>query len=65
MDALNEELTENQKKKIELVVQAVLDSNSFELRYFASRIQDKVQRASGVHPLKLNLDWPSLKQLGK
>lgn len=31
------------------------------MRYFASQVKDKVQKATGVNPLKLNMDWPSIK----
>lgn len=63
LSALNEELTEHQKKRIDLLAQAFLDCNVFELRYLSSIIRDKIWRTTGVNPLKLNLDWPSLKQL--
>jgi len=61
--ALNEELTEFQKKRIDLLAQAFLECNVFELRYLSSIIRDKIWKTTGVNPLKLNLDWPTLKQL--
>jgi hypothetical protein len=39
--------------------------NVFELRYFAEQMKVRVQRTSGINPMKVNLDWPSLKPDGK
>ena len=35
--------------------------NIFEIRYFALCIKKGVQKSSGINPLKLNMDWPSVK----
>jgi len=40
-----------------------LELNTFELRYFSTALRDKVFKTSGINPLKLNLDWPTVKQL--
>ena len=42
----------------------VLDLNLFEHRYFHAVIAQRIQRTSGINLMKLNLDWPSLKQDG-
>jgi hypothetical protein len=39
----------------------LLDMNLFEMRYLALRLKDRVQKTSGINPLKLNMDWPSIK----
>jgi len=59
---LAKELTENQRKRVDLLAQALLELNVFELRYFSTAIRDKVYKTSGINPLKLNLDWPVVKQ---
>jgi len=41
-----------------------LELNSLELRYFSTALREKVFKTSGINPLKLNLDWPTVKQLG-
>lgn len=64
MAALSEELSEVQRKRVEVLAQALLDLNVFELRYFSTIMRDKIWKTTGVNPLKINLDWPSLKQLG-
>ena len=58
---LDEELDQFQKQQVDLIVSKVLRFNMFEMRYFASQIKDRVQRTSGMNPLKLNMDWPSVK----
>ena len=40
----------------------LLDMNLFEMRYLALKMKDRVQKTSGINPLKLNMDWPSVKQ---
>ena len=40
----------------------LLDMNLFEMRYSALKMKDRVQKTSGINPLKLNMDWPSVKQ---
>lgn len=31
------------------------------MRYYAAMIKQRVQKTTGVNPLKLNMDWPSIK----
>jgi hypothetical protein len=45
-----------------MLAEKLLDMNVFELRYFSLAIKEKIQKTSGINPLKLNLDWPSVKQ---
>jgi hypothetical protein len=40
----------------------MLDMNIFELRYLSLYIKEKVQKGTGINPMKINLDWPSIKQ---
>lgn len=61
---LENELSDLQKKKVEMIADKVLDMNLFEMRYFALITKQRVEKTSGINPLKLNLDWPSLKQDG-
>ena len=58
---LEGELSDTQKKKVEMLADKVLDLNMFEQRYFHASIAMRVQRVSGMNLMKLNLDWPSLK----
>lgn len=64
LQELEKELTENQRKRVQLLAQALLELNTFELRYFSTALREKVFKTSGINPLKLNLDWPTVKQLG-
>ena len=32
------------------------------MRYMAMSMKDRIQRTSGINPLKINMDWPSVKQ---
>ena len=34
----------------------------FELRYFQMKMNINVQKATGLNPLKMNMDWPSIKK---
>ena len=61
---IDAELSELQKKKVEMLVDKCVDMNLFEMRYFISQVSIRVQRTSGMNLMKLNLDWPSLKQDG-
>jgi hypothetical protein len=62
---LESELSDLQKKKVDMLVDKLLDMNIFELRYFSAVSKEKIQRTSGINPMKLNLDWPSVKKDGK
>jgi len=45
-----------------MLVDKVLDLNMFELRYFHSQMSTKMLKATGINPMKMNIDWPSVKQ---
>ena len=36
--------------------------NLFELRYFIAQLEVKAAKATGLSPMKMNLDWPSVKK---
>jgi large subunit ribosomal protein L7/L12 len=59
---LEKELSEMQRRKVEMLADKLLDMNIYELRYFAAITKDKVQKTSGINPMKMNLDWPSVKR---
>jgi len=44
-----------------MLVDKVLNLNLFEVRYFSALASEKILKTSGIHPMKINLDWPSLK----
>lgn len=45
-----------------MLADKLLDMNLFELRYFSIVCKDRIQKTSGINPLKMNLDWPSVKR---
>jgi len=45
-----------------MLADKVLTLNMFELRFFQMEITRQVQKSTGLNPMKLNLDWPSIKQ---
>ena len=51
---LDGELSELQKKKVDMITDKLLDLNIFDMK-------SRVQKTSGINPLKLNMDWPSIK----
>ena len=59
---LEKELGDLQKKKVDMLCDKMLDLNLFEMRYFQAQISQRMLRTSGIHPMKLNMDWPSVKQ---
>lgn len=59
---LESELGDLQRKKVEMIADKLLDMNMFELRYFALICKERIQKTSGINPLKMNLDWPSVKR---
>ena len=61
---IDKELSELQKKKVDMIADKILDLNIFELRYFMNSAKARLQKTSGINPLKLNLDWPSVKKDG-
>jgi len=44
-----------------MLADKMLDLNIFEMRYLAMSMKTRVQKTSGINPLKLNMDWPSVK----
>lgn len=48
-----------------MLADKLLDMNVFELRYFSLAIKEKMLKTSGINPMKMNLDWPSVKKDGK
>lgn len=62
---MRKELSDLQKKKVEMIADKVLDLNIFELKYFNEVAIERTLRTSGTNPFKMNLDWPSLKPDGK
>lgn len=62
---LESELSDIQKKKVDMLVDKVLDLNIFEVQYFQAITKEKILKTSNINPMKLNLDWPSLKPDGK
>ena len=61
---LENELSDLQKKKVEMLADKVLDLNLFESRYMHAVMAQRVMRTSGLNMMKLNMDWPSLKTDG-
>jgi len=59
---LSSELGDLQKTKVDVLVDKVSNLNLFELQYFQVQMEKKVAAATGLSPMKLNLDWPSVKQ---
>ena len=59
---LESELSDLQKKKVEMIADKVIDMNMMEQRYMHAVMVQRVQKATGLSMMKLNLDWPSLKQ---
>ena len=59
---IESELSELQKKKVDMIADRLLDLNVFEMRYLAASTKQRIERTSGINPLKLNMDWPSIKQ---
>jgi hypothetical protein len=45
-----------------MLADKILDLNIFELRYFSLYSKERVQKTSGLNPMKINLDWPSVKK---
>ena len=62
---IESELSELQKKKVDMLADKILDLNMFEQRYMHAMLAHRIQRSSGINMMKLNLDWPSLKQDGQ
>ena len=45
-----------------MLADKVVELNLFEMRYFSMLVSKKVAASTGLSPMKMNLDWPSLKQ---
>ena len=45
-----------------MLVDKVLTLNLFEMRYFQMQLSIRVQQSTGLNPMKVNMDWPSVKQ---
>ena len=58
---LESELGDLQKKKVDMLADRILDLNIFEMRYLHASVGQRLLRTSGINPLKLNMDWPSVK----
>ena len=58
---LEKELSDLQKSKVNMLADKILDLNLFEMRYMQTQLKDRLLKTSGINPLKLNLDWPSIK----
>ena len=58
---LESELSDLQMKKVDMLTDRLLDLNVFEMRYMAASMKQRVQRTTGINPLKINMDWPSVK----
>ena len=59
---LESELGDLQKAKVDMLVDKVLDLNLFEMRYFIAQQEIKAAKSTGLSPMKMNLDWPSVKR---
>ena len=45
-----------------MLADKVAQLNLYEMRYFQARLTEQVAKATGLSPMKLNLDWPSVKK---
>ena len=45
-----------------MLADKVASLNIYEIRNFNYRIKEQVMKSTGLNPMKLNLDWPSIKQ---
>ncbi|KAL4429298.1 hypothetical protein ABPG74_002284 [Tetrahymena malaccensis] len=61
--ALDAELTPAQKKRVEFIADAFIELNIMEIRYLNHTLKERLIKTTGLSPLKVNIDWPSLKQL--
>ncbi len=62
---MEKELSDIQKKKVEMLADKLLDMNIYELQYFNQISSEKIMKTSSISPMKLNVDWPSVKPDGK
>jgi len=61
---LHSELADSQRLKCEILADKLMDFNIYEMRYFSLALKRKIQAGTGINPLKLNMDWPSIKREG-
>lgn len=47
-----------------MIADKLLDMNLYELRYFGAVCKEKISKTSGINPMKINMDWPSVKRDG-
>ena len=59
---LESELGDLQKAKVDMLADKLVDLNIYEIRYLVTKVSLGVQRSTGLNPMKLNMDWPSIKQ---
>lgn len=59
--ALDENLDEYQKKKIEFLAEKITQLNIHEVRYLSVVVADNIKKTTGIPLMKLNMDWPSLR----
>lgn len=62
LENLKEELSEHQMKRIQFVCDKFITLNAYEIRYVTAVVQRRIEKVSGINPLKLNMDWPSIKK---
>lgn len=62
---IEKELSELQKKKVEMLADKIFDFNMMENRYFAIRMGERIEHFSGINPNKINMDWPDVKNQSK
>ena|ERR1719272_206737 len=58
---IEKELSDLQQKKVDMLADKILDLNVFEMRYLSAKTKERLHRTSGINPLKINMDWPSVK----
>lgn len=64
MAPATKELSDVQKKRVELLATAFLELNMFELRYFGNTFRERVRKSTGINPFNLNIDWATVQQRG-
>ena len=63
MKVLDEELDDTSKNKVKFLVEKLMDLNIFEMRYLSVKLKERIMRGVGINPIKLNVDWPSVKMI--
>lgn len=61
---LAKELDDTSKAKVEFLKKMILGFSIFEVRYMSYRLRERLKRGVGISPLKLSIDWPSIKASG-